>query len=214
MGGGTPDPTAVGGPKSRKRRGMFAEPLFWRTLRRQVLPALRSWPIVRVWVAGCASGEEVWSLAVMLDEEGLGGRARLLATDADEAVLEQARAGVVARADLAEWTRDHRLSGGDGLERYFEVHEDRARLHPALLRHVGWGRHVPGVDAAFNEFSLIVFRHPWATSGEAARRKVVALLRESQARFGYLCVEDASTLRWLHGWEPVDRAFGIVRRVA
>jgi hypothetical protein len=136
------------------------------------------------------------------------------ATDPEEAALALAREGRAGVAQLGSWAIDHRLSGGDDLLRYFEVEADGAQLRPALLGRIGWARHLPGMDGAFNEFSLILFRNPFVWSGEAECRQVAALLRDSQARFGFLCVDDAATLRRLDGWELVDGGLGIARRVA
>ena len=203
----------IDGIWSQPGRGMFGDPAFWRTLRWKIIPMLRTWPTVRAWVAGCATGADAWSLAVLFEEEGLSRRGVIHATDLDESLLKTARAGQATGEQVASWETNHRMSGGLGsLGAFFEGGELAARARDRIA----YSRHVPGIEPSFNEFQLILFRNPFVWTDGAARQRVGALLRDSQVTFGFLCLDDAETLNRLpHGvWEIIDRKLAIARRVA
>jgi chemotaxis protein methyltransferase CheR len=202
---------------SRPNRGMFADAAFWRAIRWKIVPVLRTWPSIRVWVAGCATGEDAWSLAVMLEEESLGNRTVIHATDLDEAVLDEAREGWTSTEALRAWETSYRMAGGPrGLAGAFEEDGERARLKAPYRERIAWSRHVPGIEPSFNEFHLILFRNPFVWADSRARERVGALLRESQVVFGFLCLDRPETLQCLprETWSFVDRELAIARRVA
>jgi chemotaxis protein methyltransferase CheR len=201
---------------SQPDRGMFADPAFWRTLRWKIIPMLRTWPTIRAWVAGCGTGGEAWSLAVLFEEEGLGKRAVTHATDLDEPALTAARAGTASPAQLEAWEANYRLAGGLGnLTAWFDVDGPTASLRAPVRERVAFSRHVPAIEPSFNEFHLILFRNPFVWTSPTAREQVGALLRESQVTFGFLCLDDADTLQCLPRgvWSVVDRKLAIARRV-
>ncbi len=201
---------------SQPNRGMFADPAFWRALRWKVIPFLRTWPTVRCWVAGCATGEDAWSLAVLLDEEGLGNRAVIHATDLDEAMMTGARAGTATPTQLSAWEANYRRSGGLGsLGQYFQEVEGVRTLRPPVSERIAYSRHVPAIEPSFNEFHLILFRNPFVWTERTAAQRVGTLLRDSQVRFGFLCVYDAATMRFLPRatWDLIDPDVAIARRI-
>jgi chemotaxis protein methyltransferase CheR len=209
---------------SRPNRGMFADPAFWRTVRWKIVPLLRTWPTVRAWVGGCATGEDAWSLSVLLEEEGLGPRATVHATDLDEATVVRAREHMATPAELTAWEANYRLAGGLGsLASFFARAPAEAGAPPtgAALRRpvcdrIAWSRHVPGIEPSFNEFHLILFRNPFVWTDRRARERVGTLLRDSQVMFGFLCLDDAETLRAMPRgtWDLLDRELAIARRIA
>jgi chemotaxis protein methyltransferase CheR len=202
---------------SRPNRGMFADPPFWRAVRWKLVPLLRTWPSVRVWVAGCATGEDAWSLAVLLDEEGLGTRAVIHATDINDLVLDVARTATASPAQLSAWEGNHRRAGGlQGLAECFERVDGKCTLKKRYRERIAWSRHVPGVEPSFNEFHLILFRNPFVWTERRARDRVGALLRDSQVTFGFLCLDSIESMRCLPkgSFDVLDRDLAIARRVA
>jgi chemotaxis protein methyltransferase CheR len=202
---------------SQPGRGMFADPPFWRALRWKILPVLRTWPTIRAWVAGCATGGDAWSLGVLFEEEGLGRRAVVHATDLDDAMLRVARESAAGPENVASWEANYRLSGGlRSLGSYFDEEGGISTLRPEVRDRIAYSRHVPGIEPSFNEFQLILFRNPFVWADSGARQRVGALLRESQVTFGFLCLDEPETLQCLPRgvWSLVDRKLAIARRVA
>src|SRR5688500_1305287 len=121
---------------------MFRDPTFYVAFREKVVPALRTYPFARLWVAGCSTGEEVYSLAILLEEEELRGRARIYATDINEAVLERARAGVFALDRMQEYTRNYIRAGGKrAFSEYYVAAYDGAQFQRSLADNVVFAQH-------------------------------------------------------------------------
>jgi chemotaxis protein methyltransferase CheR len=176
--------------------GMFRDPGFYLTLRRHVLPLLRTYPFVRVWLAGCSTGEEVYSTAILLAEEGLSARVRLYATDLSEAVLARAKAGLYPADLLETWAARYVESGGRrALTDYLTVEPDGLRLRASLRDNVVFGQHDLATDRSFNEFNVILCRNVMIHFGAALRRRVHELLDESLCRLGILGLGSRETLR-------------------
>ena len=139
---------------------MFRDPAFFRALRQTVLPSLCQLPFLRIWLAGCATGEEVYSMAIVLREEGLSRRSRLYATDVDESALERAARGVYPLDVMREYTQHYQRAGGtSAFSDYYRVSSGAAALDPALRRDVVFSRHNLATDASFNEFHLVLCRN-------------------------------------------------------
>ncbi len=139
---------------------MFRNPSFYRALRDEVIPLLRTYPFIRVWHAGCATGEEVYSLAILFAEAGLLDRTQLYATDISADALMAARNGSYARYKLTSYADNYRLAGGlEDFESYFTPQHGHGRIHSWLRKNVIWGQHNLVTDASFNEFHLILCRN-------------------------------------------------------
>src|SRR5438477_1183306 len=176
---------------------MFRDPAFYRALREVVVPVLRTYPILRIWHAGCSSGEEVYSVAILLREEGLYERCQLYATDINEAVLRQARKGEVPRAAMRENTRNYIEAGGrQGFARWYAAREDRAVLDPELRRNVVFAQHNLATDGSFNEFNLIVCRNVLIYFNRRLQERVHRLLYGSLVQFGFLGLGGKETVRF------------------
>lgn len=174
---------------------MFRDPPFFRAFRQRVVPLLRTYPYPRLWVAGCSTGQEAYSLAILLREEGLYDRCRIYATDINEVVLEQARSGVLPLTSLEEYERNYRAAGGiRQLSDYYSVGESCAVLDPAVLDRVAVFRHDLARDASFNEFHVIFCRNVLMYFDEGLRYRVHELFRESLVRFGYLGLGQSESL--------------------
>ena len=174
---------------------MFRDPSFFLSLRENVVPLLRTYPFARIWVAGCSSGEEVYSLAILLDEEGLAERVRIYATDINEAVLEQARLGVFPLDKMREYTQNYIRAGGtQAFSEYYVARYDGAQFSRSLVENVVFAQHNLASDAAFNEFHVIVCRNVLIYFGRELQDRVLELFDGSLARRGMLVLGHKETL--------------------
>ncbi|GBF07866.1 protein-glutamate O-methyltransferase, cheR [Deinococcus aerius] len=182
--------------------GMFRDPGFYRALREQVLPLLRTHPFIRVWHAGCATGEEVYSLAILLSEAGLLGRSRLYATDMSAAALVVARNGIYPQEKLAAYARNYALSGGTGdFGAYFTQQYGHGRVDASLRQNIIWGQHNLVTDGSFNEFHLILCRNVLIYFNRPLQEQVQGLLVGSLAPFGVLGLGRHESLEFSpHAW--------------
>jgi chemotaxis protein methyltransferase CheR len=177
-------------------QGMFRDPGFYLALRRRVVPLLRTYPFVRIWCAGCSTGEEVYSTAILLHEEGLSSRVRIYATDLSEGVLARAKAGVYPSEAVGRWEARYLEAGGRRtLTDYLAVGPAQVTLAPALRDNVVFGQHDLATDRSFNEFNVILCRNVIIHFGPALRRRVHDLLAESLCRLGILALGARETLR-------------------
>jgi chemotaxis protein methyltransferase CheR len=176
--------------------GMFRDPHFYLTLRARVVPLLRTYPFIRIWLAGCSTGEEVYSAAIMLREENLSARVRIYATDLTEGVLARAKAGVYPAELLPTYEARYLEAGGSGrLTDHLVVEGAAMTLAPSLRANVVFGQHDLTTDRSFNEFNLILCRNVMIHFGPELRRRVHALLDESLCRLGILGLGARESLR-------------------
>jgi chemotaxis protein methyltransferase CheR len=174
---------------------MFRDPGFFRALREQVFPLLRTSPYIRIWQAGCSMGEEVYSVAIMLAEDGLAGRCRIYATDISETVLQKAREGIYPLELMQQCTQNYILAGGTrSFSEYYTAAYDNAIFAPALREQVVFAKHNLVTDATFNEFSLILCRNVLIYFNRALQDRVHRLLYDSLANFGVLGLGARETL--------------------
>jgi chemotaxis protein methyltransferase CheR len=168
---------------------MFREADMWQCLREEVVPMLRTYPSVRIWSAGCATGEEVYSLAIVLQEEGLLQRSSIYATDMNEDALAIARAGACPIELLQRYESDYVRSGGrSSLSAFFTRAGRVAKLKRDLLRNVTWAEHNLVTDASFNEFNLIVCTNVLIYFRPTLQQRAHRLFYESLARSGFLAL--------------------------
>jgi chemotaxis protein methyltransferase CheR len=166
---------------------MFRDPGFFRALRELVFPRLRTWPFLRIWVAGCSMGEEVYSLAIMLAEEGLISRCRIYATDINERALARAREGIYALDLVQRYTQNYIQAGGTrSFSEYYTAAYGNAIFRPALRERVVFAKHNLVTDGPFNEFSLILCRNVMIYFNRRLQERVHRLLSDSLANFGVL----------------------------
>jgi chemotaxis protein methyltransferase CheR len=174
---------------------MFRDPSAHAALRDQVLPLLRTHPFIRVWIAGCSTGEEVVTLAICLHEAGMLDRSRIYATDMDEEVLARARQGSFPLDRLRDYTTNYHQSGGTAdFSSYYTVRGDRAVFDPELLRDAVFAQHNLATDRSFNEFHLIVCRNVLIYFGRGLQDRVLTLFDESLIRRGVLVLGGKETL--------------------
>jgi chemotaxis protein methyltransferase CheR len=195
---------------------MFRDPSFHRALRERVFPLLRTHPFIRIWNAGCSTGEEIYSLAIALREEGLLDRTRIYATDIDDNVLERARAGMFALDRMQRYTENYlRAGGSDEFSSYYSAAGDSARFDPSLAAGIVFAQHNLVTDGSFNEFHLIVCRNVLIYFGPTLQEAVLGLFGASMSRFGILALGRKESIRHsAHAdeYEPLVEAEKIFRR--
>jgi chemotaxis protein methyltransferase CheR len=176
---------------------MFRDPSFFRALRGKVVPVLRTYPFVRVWIAGCASGEEVYSLAVLLHEEGLYDRARIYATDLSVDVLKSAQDGIFPLEKMKEYTANYQQAGGSGdFSCYYTARYDSAIFKNDLKQNLVFSQHNLVTDSSFNEFNLILCRNVMIYFNKTLQERVSTMFHDSLCTFGILALGKRESLRF------------------
>jgi len=176
---------------------MFRDPTFYVRFREKVVPLLRTYPFTRIWVAGCSTGEEVYSLAILLLEEGVYDRTRIYATDINESVLDRARAGVFPLDKMREYTQNYIKSGGErAFSEYYLAKYDGAQFQRSLVENVVFAQHNLVSDRSFNEFNVIVCRNVMIYFDRALQDHVHRLFYESLMTFGVLALGAKESIKF------------------
>jgi chemotaxis protein methyltransferase CheR len=176
---------------------MFRDPSFFVSFREKVVPLLRTYPFSRLWVAGCSTGEEVYSFAILLAEADLAERVRIYATDINQAVVDIARLGVFPLEKMQEYTQNYiRAGGARSFSEYYVARYDGARFSRALVDGVVLAQHNLASDAAFNEFHVIACRNVMIYFDRPLQEHVHRLFYDSLARFGVLALGQKETIRF------------------
>jgi chemotaxis protein methyltransferase CheR len=195
---------------------MFRDPGFFLALREKVVAHLRSYPFVRIWHAGCSTGEEVYSMAILLSEEGLYDRCRIYATDFNEVALQRARDGIVSLDHMQEYSTNYLRAGGHGtLSDYYTANYGHAIFRQGLRKNIVFSQHNLVTDGSFNEFNLILCRNVMIYFNETLQNRVHDLLYASLRRYGVLGLGRKESLRGTpheRDYEFVDEAERIFRR--
>jgi chemotaxis protein methyltransferase CheR len=197
---------------------MFRDPSFYAAFRAKVTPLLRTYPFTRIWIAGCSTGEEVYSLAIVLDEEGLLERTRIYATDINEAVIERARRGVFDLEKMQEFTQNYLQAGGTrAFSEYYLADYDGVVFDRRLVEHAVFAQHNLVSDRSFNEFHVIVCRNVMIYFDRSLQERVFGLFHESLVRFGVLALGHKETIRFSPSaelYEELDLRERIWRKAA
>jgi chemotaxis protein methyltransferase CheR len=183
---------------------MFRDPQFYTVFREQVIPTLRTYPFIRLWHAGCATGEEVYSMAMLLEEEGLYERSRIYATDINEVVLQKAKAGIFPLDRMKEYTENYIAAGGKrSFSDYYTAKYGGALFAPELTRNVVFSQHNLVTDRSFSEFNVILCRNVLIYFDKSLQAKVHGLFYDSLAMFGILALGSKEALRF----SPYDECY-------
>jgi len=196
---------------------MFRDPTFYAAFRQKVVPMLRTYPFVRIWHAGCSTGEEVYSMAILLQEEGLYERCRIYATDINEQVLQRAKDGIFPLATMQENTSNYLAAGGEGtFSGYYTARYDYAIFRPALRENIVFAQHNLVTDASFNHFNVIVCRNVFIYFNNTLQDRVHQLFLQSLEMFGILALGKKETVRYTSAadhYEEIDAEERLYRRV-
>jgi chemotaxis protein methyltransferase CheR len=176
---------------------MFRDPPYFRSLRERVAPVLRTYPSLKIWVAGCSTGEEAWSLAILLREEGLLTRSLIYATDINPETLEKAASGVYDVERVAGFSENHRRSGArTSLSDYYTAAYGRAVLDRSLGEHIVFSDHSLATDSVFAEVQLVSCRNVLIYFTRALQDRAVGLFRDALCRRGFLGIGAKESLRF------------------
>jgi chemotaxis protein methyltransferase CheR len=176
---------------------MFRDPAFYKVLREEILPALASKPFIRIWHAGCSTGQEVYSMAILLSELGLLNKAIIYATDINHAVLETAKKGLFSLKLMKEYAENYRESGGKkDFSNYYTANYGLAKFDQSLSKKMVFSQHSLVSDRSFNEFDLILCRNVLIYFDKHLQDRALQLFDDSLARLGYLALGTKETLKY------------------
>jgi chemotaxis protein methyltransferase CheR len=176
---------------------MFRDPSYFRAIREKVVPHLRTYPSLKVWVAGCSGGEELYSLVILFREEGLEERTIFYATDINQEALRTAEAGIYGLDRIQQFTENHRNSGGkSSLSDYYSAAYGRASFDKTLRRHVVFSDHSLVTDAVFGEMNLISCRNVMIYFDRPLQDRALGLFKDSLTRKGFLGLGSKESLRF------------------
>jgi chemotaxis protein methyltransferase CheR len=174
---------------------MFRDPSFFKAIREQVVPHLKTYPFVKIWLAGCATGEEAYSMAILLLEEGLKGRFRIYATDINEEVIRKAQDGIYSQQDMQRFTRNYQHAGGKvSFSDYYTARYEHAILKSSLRENIVFAAHNLAVDSDFGEMNLILCRNVMIYFKQPLKERVLGLFDVSLLPGGFLCLGTKESL--------------------
>jgi chemotaxis protein methyltransferase CheR len=195
----------------------FADPAFLTEFLTHILPRLRTFPHVRVWIAGCGAGDDAYAIAALCKEADFLERIRIYATDASELATERARAGIIPRSDLEEVQLRYARSGGSGrVEKYLEPEGQQLRYAENLRSRIVFAQHNLATDGSFNEFHLIVVRHALAKFNRVLVYHAHQVIYESLVRLGFLALGAKESLRFTphqKAYDAVPQTLDFYRRI-
>lgn len=196
---------------------MFRDPEFFQALRKKVIPLLHTFPFIRVWVAGCSTGEEAYSIAILLSEEGLYHRSIIYATDMNLKVIEMAQKGIFSVPLMERYAKNYAESGGKrAFSEYYTSDSDNAVMHDSLKKNIHFAQHNLVTDSVFNEFNLILCRNVMIYFNHHLQHHTHQLLYQSLAPFCYLALGEKESLLFTpyeHCYVTVDEKEKIYKKV-
>ena len=196
---------------------MFRDPGFYKTLNTQVLPYLSTYQHLKIWSAGCSSGEEAYSLAILLKEAGLKNRTFIYGTDVNTVVLKEARTGIYSFRSIKSYTENYQLTGlGGSLTDYFTVMYDAATIHSELKQNTLFSIHNLISDGVFNEFQLICCRNVFIYFETQLQEKILDLFYKSLCPLGFLCLGSKEAIRsdsFKAKFRPVNQKENIYQKI-
>jgi chemotaxis protein methyltransferase CheR len=196
---------------------MFRDPRFYLTVRSKVVPLLRTYPFIRIWNAGCSTGEETYSMAILLREEGLFDRTKIYATDINETVLDLAKKGVFPLDKMKDYTENYISSGGKAaFSEYYTADGKGARFHDSLTENIIFAQHNLVSDRSFNEFQMIVCRNVMIYFDRSLQERVHGLFYSSLGMFGVLALGRKESIKFTphaSSYEEIDATEKLYKRV-
>jgi chemotaxis protein methyltransferase CheR len=184
---------------------MYRDPEFYRAFRDEVVPVLKTFPFIKIWHAGCSTGEEIYSMAILLEEEGLYDRAMIYATDIDKNVLASAKKGIYSIEAVKQYGDNYRRAGGrHSLSDYFTARYDSVIMEQRLKRNIVFADHDLATDQVFGEMHVILCRNVLIYFDRALQARVIRLFSDSLDMGGYLCLGTKESLRFSGQEETFD----------
>lgn len=196
---------------------LFDHPQHLLELRKTIVPWFRSCPAPKIWIAECASAEDVFALAILLQEEGLSNKTRIFATSANATLLNESREGRFAIEKLAAYGKNYQLAGGtQSLADYYEQVDGSAVFHSQLSRKITWAQYSLATDASFNEFELIICRGGLSDYTSRLRKRAMQVFSDSLPMFGFLSLLDTDfdeVAGLVTGYKAILAKQGLYQRV-
>ena len=176
---------------------MFRDPFFYRSLRENILPILKTYRFIKIWHAGCATGEEAYSMAILMQEEGLYDRTTIYATDFNQQALNKAKEGIFSNSMMKEYTSNYQLSGGkESFSSYYTSNYGNVIMNQSLKKNIVWANHNLVTDSVFAEVHLILCRNVLIYFDKDLQNKVQKLFYNSLINGGILCLGSKEGLRF------------------
>ncbi|MBF0381627.1 MAG: protein-glutamate O-methyltransferase CheR [Magnetococcales bacterium] len=185
---------------------MFRNPSVYRALRKHVIPDLKTYPFINIWHAGCSTGEEVYSMAILLKEEGLYDNARLYATDLDERAVQSAKQGMYSLDLIEEYSNNYQKAGGrNSLADYYQIKDGMAVMDGSLKKNMVFSTHNLATDSVFADMNLIFCRNVLIYFSPELKNRALNLFKNSLVRGGVLCVGKQESLEFTKVEESFSR---------
>ena len=176
---------------------MFRDPFVFKAIRNKVVPMLKTFPFVKVWVAGCATGEEAYTMAILLQEEGFYDRAQIYATDFNEEALDRAKKGIFSIERIKEFTHNYLEAGGkESFSDYYLAKYDSAIMNKELKKNIVFANYNLASDSVFGEMHLILCRNVLIYFDKTLQNRVLGLLNDSMIHNGFLCLGSKESIRF------------------
>jgi chemotaxis protein methyltransferase CheR len=195
---------------------MFRDPFVYLAVRKKIVPLLKTWPHIKIWHAGCATGEEVYSLAIVLKEEGIYNRATIYATDFNDENLKQAREGVYQVSKMKEATRNYQQTGGKAsFSEYYHARYDAAAIDGSLKERITFANHNLAMDEVFGEMHFVFCRNVLIYFNRELQNRALRLFTESLVHNGFLCLgtkEDIHFTDMNYRYEVMDSKARIYKK--
>ncbi|MBF0100563.1 MAG: protein-glutamate O-methyltransferase CheR [Desulfobacterales bacterium] len=176
---------------------MFRDASFYKSFRSNVIPFLRTYPFIKIWVAGCSTGEEVYSLSILLKEENLYEKCLIYATDFNDQVLEKAKQGIYPIEHIKQYTVNYQKSGGKcSFGDYYHADDRYVIIHRGLKENIVFANHNLATDSVFAEVMLVCCRNVLIYFNQTLQNRVFSLFRDSLCYNGFICLGKKETIKY------------------
>ncbi|MEQ8583746.1 MAG: CheR family methyltransferase [Marinoscillum sp.] len=195
---------------------MFRDPGFYKALRETVIPLLRTWSYVKIWHAGCSTGEEVYSMAILLEEEGIYDRCQLYATDFNQTALSHAKEGIYGVDQVKKYARNYQASGGTAdFSDYYYAQYESAIFDRRLSKNIVWADHNLVTDGVFAEMQVVICRNVLIYFNRDLQNRVHRLFHDSLVKGGFLCLGSKESVDFTEiatSYDALDKRQRIYRK--
>lgn len=196
---------------------MFRDPGFFLSFRTKLVPLLKDHPYIRIWIAGCSTGEEAYSVAILLHEEGLYEKTIIYATDINESILQKAKKGAMPLDRMQLYTQNYLKAGGTrAFSEYYSVKDQNAVFHPFLTKNIVFAKHNLVTDSSFNQFHAILCRNVMIYFNKELQNRVHNLFSESLSLGGFLGLGNREGVKFTcheHCYAEVDSTEKLYRKI-
>jgi chemotaxis protein methyltransferase CheR len=193
---------------------MFRDPAYFKAFREKVIPYLKSYSSIKIWVAGCSTGEEAYSFAIIFKEEGLFDRVMIYATDINPVILERAKAGIYKLEDMKKNSMNYQQSGGKlSLSDYYSANYNAVAIDPELKKNIVFADHSLATDSVFSEVQFVSCRNVLIYFDKALQNRAVHLFHDSLSMKGFLGIGSKESLKFsslenaFENWSTSERIY-------